>query len=212
MAKNFIIPPIELLTKSDKTFTISTDSVIPTGLNQLNKFLPLNVPLIDLRDLPTGISPLGTPVFDSLRFLAGKYTTPKNLEGVPYKGLLINTVVFQANQQKNIIKTFVQGRESSVKEYISGGDISISISGFIVNDIFRDFYPTGDVQAFIDLMNVPKSLTVQSKFLENLGIKYITVESWRLLQSTGARNMQAFNISAVNDISSERNDITGEAT
>ena len=210
--KNFIPPPIEILTggKREKTFTISTDAVVPAAVNLANKYLPLNVPLIDINDLPTGVSPLGTPVFDSLRFLPGRYTTQQNPAGVVYQGLLINTVIFEANQQKNIVKTFVQGRENSIKEYISGGDISISITGSLVNDVFRDFYPTLQVESFIALMKVPKALKVQSKFLDNLAITDITIESWRLFQQNGRRNMQDFVITAVNDISSERNDITLE--
>jgi len=207
--KNFIRPPFNILeeAKTDKEFYVNIDGVLPKAVGMFNKFLPINVPLIDINDLPVGISPLGTLVFDNIRFLPGRYTTPENTAGKPYKGLIIDTVVFEARQAKNIIKTYVQGRDKSVKEYINAGDIDITISGFIVNDVFKNFYPYRDVQTFIEIMKVPKSLTVQSKFLGMLDVKYITITNWRFAQTPGQRNMQAFTINCVDDISSERNDI-----
>ncbi len=209
--KNFIPPSQDVLerAKTDKVFYVSAEGVLPKGIGLLNKFLPFNIPLIDIADLPVGVSPLGTLVFDNIVFLPGKYTTPNNPVGIPYKGLLINTCVFEARQQKNIVKTIVQGRSKSVKEYISGGDLNITINGMIVNNVFANFYPTRDVESFIQLMQVPKSLTVQSKFLDMLGVKHITIENWDLRQVAGQRNMQPFTINAIDDYSSEVNDITG---
>lgn len=211
--KNFIPPPQNVLERvnTDKEFYVNIDGVLPKGVGLLNKFLPINVPLIDISDLPVGVSALGTLVLDNIIFLAGKYTTPENPVGVPYKGLIIDTCIFEARQQKNIVKTIVQGRNKSVKEYIAGGDLNITISGLIVNNTFKNFYPTRDVETFVNLMNVPKSLTVQSKFLDMLGVRYITVESWNLSQQTGSRNIQPFTINAIDDYSNEVNDITGSA-
>ena len=211
--KNFIPPSFDVLenTKTEKNFFVSLEGTIPKALGLLNKFLPINVPLIDVNDLPVGVSALGTLVWDNIRFLPGKYTTPKNTIGTVYQGLIIDTVVFEARQTKNIVKTFVQGRDKSVKEYINSGDINITIRGAIVNNIFKNFYPTRDVEIFKKLMDVPKSLVVQSKFLDLLGIKNITVESWNFAQTPGLRNVQTFVINCIDDVSNEINDITGEA-
>ena len=209
--KTFIAPPIDILEgELGKNFYVSIDGILPKAINQLNKFLPVSIPLFDIEDLPVGVSPLGTLVYDRIRFLPGIVRNAKNPLGKPYNGLIIDTVIFEANQQKNIIKTTVQGRDRSIKEYISGGDITISITGAIVNNS-TGFYPTRDVTTFTEIMNVPKSLTVQSKFLDLLGIKFMTVESWRLTGQSGFRNVQNFVITAVNDVSSDVNDITGKA-
>ena len=209
--KNFIPPPQNILdsAKTDKKFFVSIDGVLPKAVGLLNKFLPINIPLVDVNDLPVGLSALGTLVFDSVYFLPGKYTTPTATIPTPYQGLLINTVVFEARQQKNIVKDYVQGRNKSVKQYINAGDINITIRGVITNDIFKNYYPTRDVETFIELMKVPKPLTVQSKFLDMLGVKNILIESWSFAQTPGQRNTQAFIINAVDDVPGETNDITG---
>ena len=74
---------------------------------------------------------LGTPVFSNLDFIGGSY---KNLQGeqIEYEDLRIDTVLFDVSQQKNVVTTEIQGRNGTIKEYISDGDFAINISGLIV--------------------------------------------------------------------------------
>ena len=70
--KTFIAPPIDILEgELGKNFYVSIDGILPKAINQLNKFLPVGIPLFDIEDLPVGVSPLGTLVYDRIRFLPG---------------------------------------------------------------------------------------------------------------------------------------------
>ena len=64
-------------------------------------------------DIPVGVSPLGTLVFDSLTVPPSAYTiinTKGETVTVEYAGIEINDVVFEASQQKNIVKTAIAGQ------------------------------------------------------------------------------------------------------
>ena len=86
----------------------------------------------DFKDLDTKtFSTLGNPVYSNLVFDAKKYTWGDN--ELDFEGITINTVLFTINQQKNIVKTQVQGRNTTVKEYIADGDFSITAVGQIIS-------------------------------------------------------------------------------
>ena len=165
------------------------------GLQALKaKFYPINDPG---GDFPVATSEMGTPVFSNIGFLDGSFT---NLEGerVEYEYLEINTVLFTVNQSKNIIKTPIQGRNGTVKEYISDGDFDISIRGLIVSSN-PNRYPKEDVNKLMKILTVQDSLEITSPFLLRLGITNIVIESYSLPESEGFQNIQAFEINAVSD-------------
>lgn len=197
-----------------KDFFVNTDFLSTVALNLLRKwgFVP-SFGLDYFDDIPIGISTLGLPVFDNIEFLGGQYSVinANTLQQIiPYNGLKIDTVIVEASQRKNIIKTEIAGRDGAVKEYISGNDTTISITGAIVNT-FSNAYPRRDVQDLVRILNVPEQLHVRSKFINDiLGFESIVIESWRLSTTPGSRNTQAFQIEAVNDISKETDEVTGE--
>lgn len=132
-----------------------------------------------------GMSYLGTPIIDNL-FL--EYED---------QFLRLDSVVMSVSMSKNIVKTSINGRKGTVKEYINDGDYTISISGGIYAQNGK--YPTDDVRTFIALMQEPAPLKVTSKFLKYFSIHNIVVESYNLPQSEGFTNLQAFEISAISD-------------
>lgn len=209
--KNFIPPPQDVLQGNpNKSFNISVDGVLPKGVNILNKILPINVPLFDINDLPVGVGVFGLPIYDSLRFLAGSYESVDGSRVINYNSLVIDTCVFEASQTKNIIKTVVQGRDKTIKEYINSGDIDIVITGALVNNS-TNYYPSRDVDTFSSIMKVPRALEVRSKFLNLLDITHIVIESWKFTQVAGLRNVQGFVINAVADIPASENDLINES-
>lgn len=218
MAKKlFNIPAnIDILAKQDveKPFNINTDFLLGTASKLLHKFGFVPPWFLDyFEDLPVGISALGLPVFDSIEFPSGFYSVinPDLVqETIPYVGIVIETVIVEASMRKNIVKTQIAGRDGAVKEYISSNDTLISISGGIVNT-FSDAYPRTAVQDLVRILNVPQQVRVRSKFINDiLGFEFITIESWRLNVTAGKRNTQLFSIEAINDISPEIDDTTGE--
>lgn len=147
---------------------------------------------------PVGTSYLGTPVFSNLDVEPGSY---KNLEGeqIDFEGIRVDTVLFDVSQQKNIIKTDIQGRNGSVKEYISDGDFAVTIRGAIVNPEGA-VYPEEDVLKLVEICKVQKSIQVNSRFLNDVfDIFDLVIESYSFPQSEGIENVQFFELSCVSD-------------
>jgi hypothetical protein len=150
------------------------------------------------------ISYLGTPVFSNLIFepdpvlnTTGTFT---DIDGIDqtFEGLRIDTVLFQIGRSKNIVKTSVQGKNGTVKEYTSDGDFQISVNGAIVSEN-PNKYPAADVKKFIKLMSIPESIGVTSEFLSHFGITDVVVESYGMTQNSGFLNVQPFAITLLSD-------------
>lgn len=151
---------------------------------------------------PIAQSLLNTPVIDNIVFQADRYY---DLEGneITYNELRIDSVLIEVSQTKNIIKTPIQGRNGTVKEYISDGDYLINIRGVINNNPRQNqkVYPKSYVQDLINLCKAQRSLVVTSKFLNQIfEINDIVIENYSIPQVEGVRNQQPFSISAVSDV------------
>jgi hypothetical protein len=147
------------------------------------------------------VSALNTPVMGNLDISAGSYTYPDGHGGsvkYNYPAITINTVLFQVSQQKNIIKTYVQGLSGSVKEYIAKQDYTVSIQGVITGT--NGVYPAQDVQALQQVLIAPVALVVNSGYLSRLNISRLVVESWNWTQTPGSYSYQGFNIDCISDI------------
>ena len=145
-----------------------------------------------------GVSDFGTAIFSNIDFLPGSYT---NLEGqkIEFAGLTVNTVLFSVNQSKNIVKTEIQGRNGTVKEYISDGDYDITIQGLLVSKE-HDIYPEDEVKKLVEILKVQRSLEVACPYLnDRFDITDIVVETYSLPQKEGFENTQMFEINAVSD-------------
>jgi hypothetical protein len=140
---------------------------------------------------------LGTNVWSNLVFPAGTYET---LEGdeIEFDEIVFDTVLLTVSQSKNIVTTQIQGRNGSVKEYISDGDYSISIQGMITGE-GMDVYPEESVINLLEILKAPVSLKVVSEFLNFFDIDELVVTSYNLPQKVGSRNTQIFQINALSD-------------
>ena len=172
-------------------------------------------------DENTPFSYLGTPILDPFTFNGGNFER-RNESGeivsVPFPdergakgvGLTIPTAIIEVNQVKNIITTPIQGRDGTVKEYISKGDYMITVTGIIngqmdeqtgeVRDI-GNVYPTADVQKLISICEVPDSLDVTSDFL-GMFLKEdskVVITDYNIPQQIGVRNFQTFTINMLSD-------------
>ncbi|MCP4503693.1 MAG: hypothetical protein GY822_27510 [Deltaproteobacteria bacterium] len=155
------------------------------------------------RDAPVATSYLGTPVFSNLFFGEDEETggSYRSLEGeqIDWEPIEINTVLFSVNQQKNIVRTPIQGRNGTVKEYISDGDFDITIRGLIVSPD-AETYPKEDVLKLVKILKVQDNLPIASRFLnEYFDITNIVVASYSLPENEGFQNVQAFEINAYSD-------------
>lgn len=132
---------------------------------------------------------LGTPVFADLTLKADEQD----------EGLNIQTVLFEVDQQRNIVVTAVQGRNGTIKEYISDGDYTVTIRGLLVDqDPYT--YPAAQVQTLRDLLVLPQSLVAVSGFLQLFQIYNLVVTGWRMFQIEGFQNTQAFELQCISDV------------
>jgi len=196
------ISPQNLLTGVSQSFLITN-----AGLQVLRG------QLIDIPEYETDVSSyhslLNTPVIDNLTIQSGSYF---DLEGnkIDYTGMIIDTVIIEVSETKNIIKTPIQGRSGTVKEYISDGDYIINVRGVIHS---RDKteqrkYPLKLVQDLMNIFKAQRSLKVTSTFLnEVFGIDDIVIERYNIPQVEGVRNQQVFSFSASSDVPIELEEI-----
>lgn len=152
----------------------------------------------EIEDQPIGRSKIfNQPIYSDLTFSAGSYVD-NNGNTVNYDSLQIDLVIITVRNSKNIIKTALQGRDGTVKEYISSGDDDIKIEGVIYGNGINN-YPQSDIQKLIALTDVPQSLKVTSSFLKMFNIQDIVIEDSDIKQMEGARNYQPFTLYCCSD-------------
>lgn len=153
-------------------------------------------------DKPIGSSILGTPVYADVTFLSTEYTDSQNnpvtTPQIRFEAILID-VVFP----RNIVKTEIQGRSGTVKEYIGEGDAQITFRGVITGP--NGHYPMDEVEALKRMIKAPVPIPVVSTYLNNLDIDTVVFEDRSLSQEEGGYSYQTFTLNAIQDIPQELN-------
>ena len=165
----------------------------------------------DKYDVPQGTTPdaalyksaMGTPVFADITFLEGSYET--NIKGVfkTFPQQTYYAVLITVTQPKVIIKTQIQGRDGTVKEYIGLADYNIQVQGIITSA--NGVYPTDAVLDLKALTDAPIVIEVACTFLNNLGITQMVVDDGgaEFAQQAGSYSYQTFSIPFVSDTPQE---------
>jgi len=135
------------------------------------------------------LSMLGTPVFADLILQNDKKGSLK---------LQLLWALLEVNMQKHIVKTTVQGRDGTVKEYVSDGDFQVTIRGGLFSP-FSYAYPKEDMQTMMALLKLNTPLTVISEYLLQFNIYELVVEDYTFSQKEGVQNVQLFEIKTVSD-------------
>ncbi len=159
----------------------------PGGIQNVSRFIP-ELPGEPM-DTQIATSYLGTPIYSNLVFSGNGFFN---------SSLVFDTVLFDVNQEKNIVRTSVQGRKGTVKEYISLGDYMITINGLIVSP-YANEAPKKEVNSLRELLELSESLEVSSDFLQLFSIHNIAVEGYTFSEVMGSRNQVAFTIRALSD-------------
>lgn len=134
----------------------------------------------------------GQPLFDTFQFLA---TTFDDLEGKRIEiaaPVILDNVLIEVNQDKNIVKTIVQGANGNVKEFINRDDYEINLTGLIVGKTAHQPPDIAFMNSLDALLNAPVTLPVTSNFLDFLKINSIVVKSFKFGQIEGTRNARIF--------------------
>lgn len=151
---------------------------------------------------------LGTPVWSPLEFLKVSGTSLDNSRDVGAQNgnsqtlLRVDTVLITVTQTRNIVKTPIQGRNGTVKEYISEGDYEINVKGVIISP-YPMVYPREEVQLLIELLSLNKQIPVANDFLQLFSIDSIVIETKDIAQKLGSRNEVPFEFNAVSDFAEE---------
>ena len=157
-------------------------------------------------DAPIKKSILGTNVWSNLVFPAGSYEA---LDGsvIQFDTFTLDEVIFNVSQSKNIVATAVQGRNGTVKEYVSDGDYQVGITGVMIGS-GSDIYPEDQMIALTEILKAPVSVKIESEFLSFFDIEEITIVSYSMAQARGSRNQQPFSITALSDTPLELQDLS----
>ncbi|HFG0576702.1 TPA: DUF6046 domain-containing protein [Flavobacterium psychrophilum] len=167
---------------------------IVAGAFSYGKFTPLLVTKEDIE--LKGSNYIGVSTLTSLAF--------------NYKGKKIDfpECIITVNQERNIVTTPMEGRDGTVKEYISDGDYTIAMEAAVCSYIINqkgeaDYqtshaYPKEQLEKLIRFLKIKDALDVQSDFLTLFGITSVIVKSYEMVQETHS-NRQAFTIQMLSD-------------
>lgn len=121
---------------------------------------------------------------------------------------IFKEVIMSITQERNIVTTTLQGRDGTIKEFISNGDYIITVDAGIIGDtrndkiddfdLAKDQYPLEDLKRLREILLQHKAIPVQSKFLDLFGIKTVVVKSFQLQQETHS-NRQSIQIQMLSD-------------
>ena len=116
--------------------------------------------------------------------------------------------IITVNQEKNIVSTPMQGRNGTIKEYISDGDYSITVdaavSEFFINNngdaekTFDKDYPKFKVKSLASFLKIGDTVEVHSEFLSLFKIESAVIKSYGMVQETHS-NRQSFQIQMLSD-------------
>lgn len=156
----------------------------------------------------TKYSYLGTPVFSNLEIPAGQYKNNKG-EIIQFDGIRIDTVLFDVSISKNIVKTAINGRDGTVKQFISMGDYEINAQGIIIgasdanNGGFSvsetNRVPESEIRKFNEIIQVPQEIEVISEFLDFFDISTVVFEGANVGQREGFRDSVFFSFGMLSD-------------
>lgn len=143
---------------------------------------------------------LGNPVFTSVTFESISYTRQ---DGTPITTPRIDleTVIITCSFPRKVVKTEIQGRNGTVKEYIGEDDAQIEFNGMICGA--NGQYPYDEVLQMLSVIQAPTAIEVVSPYLMNLGISSVVFETREIGQQEGGYSYQPFSLKAVSDTPQE---------
>lgn len=196
---NFIFPKEQVKDKAElvlrsaglQLITPKFMSFPTTGLSQQQQEF-------ELAELESPQKAFGQPIFDNIFIEAVNYIEPQTNQRRSIRQQYLSTALIEVNLPKNIVKTQVQGRNGTVKEYISNDDYQITINGAVISP-YPDVPPSQEVQVLRELAEAPVSVQMYSNFLGYFKIVTVVIESFTARQIEGTRNAIGFTMQCVSD-------------
>lgn len=101
----------------------------------------------------------------------------------------------QISSKNNVLLTTVQGRDYTRKEFISGGDLEINISGKITSK-YPEVYPESEVSKFIKTIQYKGVIDCDNTILRQFNISKLIILNYTFSPSE-YRNIQPYTLSCV---------------
>lgn len=206
----FFLPPI-IQKNNEKTL------IKGFGLPLVQRALITANTLSIKTDAADKISYFGTPIYGSLFIQKPEYSSfeynpfskvyqqspivlASNSTIAGNEGLLLDNVIIDVTQNKQIVTTEISGFNSgTVKEYINKGDYAINIRGFFATKN-PDEAPLVDSSILTSYCSAPVTLSITNTFLNRIfNVNNIVITNLSMSQQVGIRNVQYFEISALSD-------------
>lgn len=149
-------------------------------------------------DTSKGFNMFGLPVFAQVTLQGA--TNP--ITNVHAAGMRLLDPILTVDAPMNVVKTPVQGRRGTVKEYIGQGDYGVTIRAILATDTGaanRFAYPLPLVHQLRALCELGVALPVSGFLLDTYGIKNLVVENVRYESLPGFVNLQAYELQCVSD-------------
>ena len=157
----------------------------------------LEAGLSNISDQPLLVpSKLGTQVMAEVTFKGLTWTDTQGKNHI-VKTQTFQTILIDLTFPRNIVKTEIQGRNGTVKEYIGEGDAQIAFRGVITGS--NGQYPESEVQDLVQLIKAPVPIEVICTFLNNKGVYNVVFEDRTLSEEEGGYSYQTFSLNAISD-------------
>jgi hypothetical protein len=141
-------------------------------------------------------SDLGTKVYANVTFGSINYPD-KNGNNITTPEITFEAILVSVTFPRNIVKTAIEGRDGTVKEYIGEGDAQITFTGVITGG--NGIYPAKNISDLMKVIKAPWPIPVISTHLLNLGIYSVVFDERSFEQEEGSYSYQTFSINAVSD-------------
>jgi hypothetical protein len=112
--------------------------------------------------------------------------------------LVLEVALITATQEKNIVKTAVQGRNGTIKEYVSDGDWQISIRGVIVGELSNK-RPSEELKKLDLFRGYNAEIDVISNFLDDLKVYTVVITNVTYEQREGMRNVYDYTLTCLSE-------------
>lgn len=154
--------------------------------------MPYNAP-----DQGVSMSSFGTQVMTNITFKSVSYTNLITNTTITTPEVVYELVLMSVNQDKNIVKSDLQGLDGSIKEYIGQKDFAVVINGIINGG--NGIFPRSDMSALTTVMNAPVAFPIVCQYLNDAGIYNLVIASYSYGQEAGGYSKQPFTLNCISD-------------
>jgi hypothetical protein len=171
-----------------------------------SQYLPYYPPVaIEDNDTPSLTSYLGTKFYAQVELKKVNQQRDNalgNQFSASSDSLILKSCLVSITPTKNIIKTAINGRNGTIKEYISQGDFVINVKGLIVSEDASApmTYPEREINLFWEIVNYVGQLDIINHNINKVVTRVIVDDQGTdLNEIEGSINQLAFTLQLLSD-------------